>query len=163
PEDRPSLDGIDVFLDRFEAMTLGPRDFERLRSLGLRRVAIGVESGDAALRAIYGKGWSDSNLREVVGHLKNGALDVSVLVLVGAGGEASVERHETMTAALLDSLPLSTGDFVYLMDAGEVGGSLARKSLTERGLAPLSGRATEEAQSRLKARLHPLRSERGVK
>jgi hypothetical protein len=163
PEDAARLDGIHTFLDDFSP-PLPDRDaWRRLRDLGLTRVALGIESGDPGIRALYGTRWEDGALRATVSAVKEAGIAASLLVLVGAGGDENRDRHEAATVALASSLPLGKGDFVYLLDAGEVGGEPSRESLRAQGLTPVSEASRLDQQCQLKERLVPLRISTGAK
>ena len=65
------LDGIDAFLDDFTPPPPGWPDWRRFRDLHLRRVSLGVESGDPEVRALYGKDWKNEDLMRPVADLKD--------------------------------------------------------------------------------------------
>lgn len=164
PDDAPALDGVSAFLDQFDpGGAPGVDDWRRLRAGHLARVTLGVESGAAEVRALYGKTWPDEALRATVSGLKAAGIEVSLVALAGAGGSEHAERHVAATADLVNSLALGPGDLVYLIDADEVGGEAARDRLRRAGLTPAEGRHRAEQQARLKERLAPLRSHRGAK
>lgn len=132
-------------------------------SLRLRRVHLAVESGCAAVRELYGKAWPGEQLRQYVAALKSVGLAASVLVLVGAGGAEYAERHLKDTVSLVGSLDLGANDFLYLLDAAEVGGPAAVARFEALGHPPLSGPAMDAQRERFKAAFEPLRKERKVK
>jgi hypothetical protein len=158
PEDIPHLDGLDAFLDDF-APPLPDRDgWRRLAGAHLRRVNLGVESGEPEIRGLYGKTWSEHDLRAAVADMKEAGIGVRVVALVGAGGVAMAERHAMATAELVDSLALGLGDLVYLVDTREVGDA----SLGGR-VEPLDDPGVQAQQAWLKERLARSRAERGFK
>ena len=158
PEDVPHLDGVDAFLDEFAPPRPDRDGWCRLAAAGLRRVNLGVESGGPDVRRLYGKTWTDEDLRATVADLKAIGIDLRLVALVGAGGAALAERHAAATADLIHSLALGRGDLVYLVDAGEVG------DVTLGGrVAPLDESGRRAQQEALKERLTPARAERGVK
>jgi hypothetical protein len=163
PEDAARLDGIHAFLDDFSP-PLPDRDaWHRFRALHLSRVALGVESGDPQVRDLHGSRWEDEDVRETVSAVKEAGIAVSLLVLVGAGGEENRDRHETATAHLVNALELGHGDFVYLLDTNEVGGKTYREFLHRRQLTPLSDPARLDQQAVLKKLLSPVRTRTRVK
>ena len=106
-------------------MTLSPADpivipGGNSPTLGLNRVSIGIASGDPAVRALHHQHWSDQDLPSVFADLKSAGIGASVLTLVGSGGADHAESHVTKTAALIESLALSPGDFVFLLDENEL-------------------------------------------
>jgi hypothetical protein len=148
-EDAIVLQGINVFLHDFGPPLPDRARWERLRSLHLQRVNLGVESADAGLRSQFGRAWSDEDLRKLAADARAAGLDLGVIVLVGA------EEVES-AATLLSSLELGKGDLVYLVYRSALGGSRA-------SIEPGGREDIEAARSRLKAALEPLHAERGVK
>lgn len=145
-----SLDGIYAFWDDFAGPGMSPDSWRGLHDRGLIRVSLGVESGDSAIRAGFGKHWSDDELRAVVTVIKSAGIGVSVLTLVGAGGIERAEAHEAETARLIRSLGLGSGDLVFLLDANEV-----RSSGSVDGVEPLTGEAWSAQKVRMKDVLKP--------
>jgi hypothetical protein len=107
------FDGVSTFLDAF----MGPRrtsaDFEALRELGLRRVYIGLESGDDDLLKWLCKPATSEGIALCVTSLKDAGLTVGVIALLGAGGHEFAEVHVRETARLINNLPLGRDDFIY--------------------------------------------------
>jgi len=111
------------FVDVFggEHKPLG--DWRALRALGLRRVAVGVETGhDALLEALNKPGGAEAAAAFVT-TLKAAGLGVSVILMVGVGGRRFAGAHVHDTTALLARLPLAQGDLVYLSPFVEHTGS----------------------------------------
>lgn len=154
PENEPKLDGVDGFLDDFTPLTPDAAGWRRLGDRHLRRVNLGIESGAAEVRTLYGKTWSNDDLKGVVSALKEAGIDVRILTLVGAGGIEHADQHVSATADLLNALPLGKSDLVYLLDANELASD-------EPGA--LTGQSWLDQQALLKERLAPVRSQRGAK
>jgi hypothetical protein len=152
------LDGVHVFLDDFVPPLPDCAGWGELAARGLARVSLGVESGDADVRALYSKTWDNDALGRSVAELKAAGLGVSVLTLVDPGGGERAEPHVTQTARLLESLELGRGDFVFLLDENEL--RAAQDSPAEMPKTP--GFAWLQQQARLKEGLAPLKR-RGVK
>ena len=161
---RRTLDGVHAFLDD-PAPPLLParRDWRRLRALGLKRVSLGVESGDASVRRQFGKNWTDNDLRAVVSALKQAGLGVGLIVAVGAGGAENASRHFEQTAALVNSLDLGPGDLVSLLDAGDLSALAPSQPVDRPDVTPLSGEARSIQLDALKSGLAPTRTVRGAK
>jgi hypothetical protein len=153
------LGGIDAFLDDLSAGLPDRTAWSRFRERHLRRVSLGVESGDEVVRSLYGKTWRNESLHALVADLKEAGLGVNLLVLVDAGGVEAADRHVEATSALVNSLPLGTGDLVALLDGNEVRDP--DRSLP--GFTPLKGARWADQQSRLRQGLATVRSERGAK
>jgi hypothetical protein len=152
------LDGVHVFVDDPGSIRIDQDQWRRLAELGLRRVSLGLESGNAAIRSIYGKDWPNEILAERVNQMKSAEIGVGILTLVDAGGIEGSSIHLDATAALINSLPLGPGDLVSLLDGNEV-----RDPMTEPGFTPLIGDSWSEHQAALRQRLMPVRSVRGAK
>jgi hypothetical protein len=88
-----------------------------------------------------------------VADLKSAGLGVSLLTLVGAGGVERSESHVRLTSQLVDSLDLSAGDFVFLLDENEI----RDPKQNPEGLTLFEGPAWTEQQARLKEALAPLK------
>jgi hypothetical protein len=108
--DRPVAGFVDVFSGERKSADA----WRELRSWGLQRVAIGVETGHDPLLAYLNKPGGADEAAAFVRTLKEAGLEVAVIVMVGAGGRRYAEGHVRDTAALLERLPLAEGDLVYL-------------------------------------------------
>lgn len=153
-EDSPRLDGIHVFLDDFSAPRLDRELLATCRDRHLVHVSLGVESGDPSILERYGKLWKGDDLCALVADLNACGIRVSVLTLVGAGGEDHVRR----TAELIAGLELPRGTTVFLLDERETREAVASSNADE---LP-SGEDWTNQQQELKQALAPLR-ERGIK
>ncbi len=163
PLDEIRLEGIDSLLDEFAPPRPDRAAWTRFAALGLRRVSLGVESGSARVRSLYGKSWSDDDLRSLVSDLKAAGLHVSPMLLVGAGGIENAVEHVAESMALLNALELGAGDIVWLLDANEVAGAHWDELSREAGFTALTGSAWSEQQATLRQGLAPVRTEKGAK
>ncbi len=163
PEDSALLDGFYAFLDDLSAPLPEPDGWRQLRDRHLKRVDIGVESGDAGLRGLFGTTWDDDALPRTVADMKQAGLEVGVVLLVGVGGKENAERHVDASTRRLLGLNLGAGDIVYLVDADDVGGPSSRERLRRQGLTPLTVAERSAQREAIRARLNPLRAEQGVK
>ena len=110
------FDGMHAFLDGFSGAKKSATDFQRLRELGLKQVCVGLESGhDPLLQWLQKPGTSDE-AGAAIRAMKEAGLQVSVIVLLGAGGTTFDEGHRRDTAALLSTLPLEGMDIVYFSE-----------------------------------------------
>ncbi|WZO98199.1 hypothetical protein EP7_005256 [Isosphaeraceae bacterium EP7] len=120
--------GVHASLDEFSRPRPDARGFQRLAALGLRRVHLGIESGDRALRSNLGRSWSDDDLVALVVDLKRAGLGVSLVTLLGIGGLDASDRHVAATAGLISRVAvagLGVGDLVSMVDAADLPGSAA--------------------------------------
>jgi hypothetical protein len=150
----PRFDGIHIFLDDFCSGAVGRPAWTVLATLGLSRVSLGMTSGDPAVRSLYHQQWSDEEFRLTFADLKAAGLGASILALVGAGGVGHAAAHMASTAALIMSLDLRPGDFVFLLDANE----LRDLNDAPRVFSPLSPGAHQDEQAKLQAALAPLKA-----
>lgn len=150
------LSPVDVhaFLDDFRPPVVDADALKAAAGLRLSRIAMGIESGAPEIRRLYGKAWTDQDLRDFAGNAKAAGIGLGALIFVGAGGRERLEKHLAQTAELIASLPLSRGDFVFLLDESEFAGPNVG--------TPLDAAERAERLESLRQALAPLR-ERGVK
>lgn len=103
-----------AFLDVFTGRRKTAGEYAELRAQGLRRVYVGVESGDDALLRFLNKPQRAEHAVDLVRALKAAGLHVGVIVLAGVGGAQFAEAHVAHTLELLHRLPLTAGDLIYL-------------------------------------------------
>lgn len=136
---------INGFVDVFTGERKSAADWADLRAAGLGRVYVGVESGDDALLAWLNKPGGAEEAAAFVTTLKAAGLRVSVILMVGAGGERFARSHIERTLELLSRLPLGAGDIVYLSPFQEKAGSAYARRAMEEGVRELDP-ATLDAQ-----------------
>ena len=102
--------GISSFIDAFTVRKKDVEEYTELARLGLRRVFLGVESGDEELLRFLRKPATSDGVREIVDVLKRASLSVGVILLVGAGGDLFASGHVKKTIELVRALPLGFED-----------------------------------------------------
>ena len=107
------FDGVSTFLDVFTGPRRSVHDLKKLRDLGLRRVYVGLETGDDDLLKWLCKPATSAGIERCVADLKEAGLVVGVMALLGPGGHQFAEAHVRETARLINRLPLGREDFVY--------------------------------------------------
>jgi radical SAM superfamily enzyme YgiQ (UPF0313 family) len=107
------FDGVSSFMDAFTNTTRSTNDFAELRQAGLRRVYIGLESGDDRLLKWLKKPATAEAAMGCVRQLKEAGIIVGVIVLLGAGGEEFAEAHVRESARVLNEMPLTRQDYIY--------------------------------------------------
>lgn len=132
--DRPLAGFVDVFSGEKKRL----EEWRTLRALGLRSVAIGVETGHDPLLAYLNKPGGADEAAGIVTTLKEAGLSVSIILMVGAGGKRFAGGHVRDSAALLERLPLAEGDVVYLSPFVVQPGSTYEGRARRDGTAPLS-------------------------
>lgn len=106
--------GLYAFLDIFGAEQKTDAQYAELRAAGLRRVYIGLESGDDAVFALLNKPGSPRQCVATVERIKAAGLAVGIILLAGAGGVSMAERHVAGSLAALGAMGLGAGDLVYI-------------------------------------------------
>jgi hypothetical protein len=104
------------FVDAWSGRRKAPDDWRACRALGLRRVYVGLETGDPALLAWLGKPGAPDDAVELVSALHEGGVAAGVIVLLGAGGERFDAGHVARTADTLSAMRLSRDDLVYFSE-----------------------------------------------
>ncbi|MCI0476353.1 MAG: radical SAM protein, partial [Anaerolineales bacterium] len=110
------FEGIYSFIDAFTTHRKTARDFTELAARGLKRVYVGLETGDAELLRFLGKPNAPEDVIRLVGDVKAGGVAVAVIVLVGAGGEKYAAQHVRHTVNLINALPLDQNDLIYFSE-----------------------------------------------
>ena len=126
------------FVDVFSGERKPPDDWHELRSWGLRRVAVGAETGHDPLLAYLNKPGGADAAVDFVTQLKGAGLAVQVILMAGVGGRRFAEAHVRDTARLLERLPLTHGDVVYLSPFVVQPGSAYAARAAAEGLAALT-------------------------
>jgi hypothetical protein len=107
---------ISSFLDAWTGRRRSPGEWRSYAALGLKRVYVGLESGDAGLLAWLEKPGSPQDAVDLVGALHEAGIGAALLVLLGAGGERFAEAHAARTAEILSAMRLRPGDLVYFSE-----------------------------------------------
>ena len=107
------IDGIYSFVDYFHSIK-SVEELIKLKDLGLRRVYVGLESGNNEVLNILNKPGPSEKAVELVRQFKKAGINVGVIVLIGAGGSKYYEVHVDDTIKILNSMPLGKGDIIYL-------------------------------------------------
>ena len=110
------MGGIFAFLDGFSGDRKKKEDFEELRALGLSRVYIGMESGNASLLKFLKKPGEPEDVLHAVTALKSAGISVGLIVLLGAGGHSYARQHIADTIQLLNAMPLDAEDLIYFSE-----------------------------------------------
>lgn len=151
---RPAaFDGIYAFVSALDALRKGPDDIAELRARGLRRVYIGLESGDEGLLRFLNKPNTAAQALAGVRDIKAGGVAVGVVVMLGVGGDAYAAPHVTHTADILNRMDLSGGDILYFSEYVDSPGSEYGARAAEEHIAPLSAQDIRAQRAAIQARL----------
>lgn len=145
--------GIYSFVDAFSMHRKGPEHYADLAGRALRRVYVGLESGDPQLLKFLGKPNRPEDVVELVRDLKAGGIAAGVIVLVGAGGERYQEEHIRETARVLNSMSLDEDDLIYFSELVDYPGSTYSQRAAAEGIAPLGVSEIEHQMALLRAAL----------
>jgi len=145
---------IHAFLDGFTGSKKTASEYARLRMLGLKRVSIGMESGHDPLLAFVEKPSSAADIVATVTELKQAGIAVSVIVLVGLGGDRFAAGHVADTVALLNRLPLGSGDIVYFSTLSERANAPYADQIRAAGIRPLNDAELREQRQAIVERLN---------
>lgn len=108
--------GIHSFIDSFSGPKKGIRDFVELRELSLRRLYLGLESGNDRLLGFLNKPGSARDALTLVRRIKEAGIHVGVIVMAGIGGERFAREHIEDTIAVVKAMWLDEGDILYISD-----------------------------------------------
>lgn len=159
----PQFTGIYAFMDPFSPPTRSPLDFEQLAQRGLRRVYIGVDTGQNGLLKFLGKPGSAEQAWRAICTAKEGGIRVGIIILLGAGGDLFYYSHVQETVNLLNALPLGEGDIIYFSPLVIHPGSAYADRTAETGIRPISPARLEEQREAIVQALrftNPLRPPR---
>jgi hypothetical protein len=145
------LNGVYSFIDAFATRCKVTRDFQELGERGLRRVYVGLETGDPELLQFLGKPNSPSDAVQLICHAKAGGVAVGIIVLVGAGGDQFQEAHIRETTRVINALPLDENDLIYFSELVDYPGSTYSALALEANIRPLTLGEIEHQMMRLRA------------
>jgi hypothetical protein len=114
--DVEKMGGIFAFLDGFSGEKKSPGDYRLLAERGLKRVYLGMESGNAGLTHFLKKPGRPEDAVSAVRSMKTASLSVGVIVLLGAGGRRFASDHVRDTVAAINAMQLDLDDLVYFSE-----------------------------------------------
>ena len=129
----PQFNNYYSFIDVFTGIKKSVADFKKLNKLGIKRVYLGVESGNNDLMLFLSKKQLNTDIIKLTHNLKKGGIDVGIIFLIGAGGSKYAKQHLTDSLALLKQLPLGKGDIIYLSELYETNLNY-EKSMAEKNI-----------------------------
>lgn len=104
------------FVDAWSGRRKTAAEWRACRERGLRRVYVGLETGDPGLLGWLGKPGTPEDAVALVHALREAGIGAGVIVLLGAGGERFDAAHVSGTAAVLRQLVLGRDDIVYFSE-----------------------------------------------
>lgn len=152
---RPAGGGIYSFIDAFDVHRKTAAEWHELATRGLRRVYIGMETGDEALLCWLRKPGTVQDVIESVHLLKAAGVAVSVIIMLGVGGRRFAEEHVMNSAAALNAMPLGRGDIVYFSPFVVHPGSEYSRLAAMEGIEALTEQEMAAQEAAIVARLRP--------
>jgi radical SAM superfamily enzyme YgiQ (UPF0313 family) len=105
-----------AFVDAMTGHRKTAEEYRAYAGRGLRRVYVGLETGDPRLLSWLNKPGSPEDAVALVDALHAAGLAAGVIVLLGAGGERFAEEHTLRTAEVLTGMQLRSGDLLYFSE-----------------------------------------------
>lgn len=136
--DVEQLGGMYAFLDGFSGVKKDRRDYQLLAERGLKRVYVGLESGNEALLRFLKKPGKPGDAVHAIQAMKAAGVPVGVIILLGAGGKKYARQHILDTIEALNSMRLDADDLIYFSELVVNEGMDYVKDAYQAGLAPLS-------------------------
>ncbi|MFC1785382.1 radical SAM protein [Candidatus Neomarinimicrobiota bacterium] len=130
----PQFNNYYSFIDVFTGFIKSTNDFKQIKSHGIKRVYLGVESGNNELMLFLNKHQLNKDIIELTHNLKKSDINVGIILLIGAGGSKYSKEHLSDSIKLLEQLPLSKGDIIYLSELYETNSSY-KKSMAEHNIS----------------------------
>jgi hypothetical protein len=144
------------FLDAWTGRRKSPPEWREYEALGLRRVYVGLETGDPGLLAWLEKPGEARDAVDLVGALHEAGIAAGVVVLLGAGGERVAGTHAARTAEVLTQMRLAPDDLVYFSEyVDDPSLAYGRRAQGATDLAPLSPERDRELRQSILAAYHP--------
>lgn len=154
---------INAFVSAPDALRKSVDDLRTLAAMRVQRLYVGLESGHDPLRHFLRKPGSAADVQRAVTSIKQAGLEVGLIFMVGIGGEAYREPHFRDTVGLIQSLPLSGGDIVYISPFVPSPGSPYLSDMQRAGYPSLGETEIQAEEVRFRSALRPLLKRRGVR
>ncbi|MBI5305938.1 MAG: radical SAM protein [Chloroflexi bacterium] len=145
------FEGIYSFIDAFTTRRKTAREYTELAERGLRRVYIGMETGDEDLLRFLGKPNSPYEVVQLAHHLKAGGVAVSVIILVGAGGDKYADQHVQHTIDLVNAMPLDASDLIYFSELVDYPDSVYSALARAENIRPLTVHEIAQQMAQMRA------------
>ncbi len=130
--------GLFAFLDGFSGEKKSAEDYRSLRERGLKRVYVGLESGNADLLQFLKKPGKPEDAVQAVRAMKAAGVPVGIIVLLGAGGKQYEPRHVQDTIDVINAMELGLDDLIYFSELIESEGMEYVRDAYRADLKPLT-------------------------
>jgi radical SAM superfamily enzyme YgiQ (UPF0313 family) len=112
----PSHVSTHSFLDTFTSTRKTESEFREMAQRGLKRVYIGLETGDDRLLEALNKPGGARQAVDVVRAARAGGVRVGVILMIGVGGRQYAESHVAASVDAVNAMGLGHEDFIYLSE-----------------------------------------------
>jgi len=144
------------FLDAWTGARRPADEWRAYAALGLKRVYVGLETGDPSFLAWLEKPGSPQEAVDLVGALHEAGIAAGVIVLLGAGGERFAGTHATRTAEALSAMRLGSADVVYFSEyVDDPSLAYGRRAAGAADLQPLPAARRAEQRRAIRQALRP--------
>ncbi|MFC1760060.1 radical SAM protein [Candidatus Neomarinimicrobiota bacterium] len=148
----PQFKNYYSFIDIFTGLKKSTKDFKQIKSHGIKRVYLGVESGNNDLMLFLNKHQLNKDIIELTHNLKKSDINVGIILLIGAGGSKYSKEHLSDSIKLLEQLPLGKGDIIYLSELYETNSSY-KKSMAEQNIPLPTRQEIRQWSNKFKSKL----------
>ncbi len=100
----PNLERVSTYAGARFIFRKGLDEFKALSDAGLKKVYMGVETGDDNLLKYMNKGVTVKEMLEASKIVKDAGMELSITLIQGLGGEGSWKRNSELTANVLNSM-----------------------------------------------------------
>ena len=100
----PGLDRITIYGSSKYIYRKGADELRRLKENGLRRIHVGLESGDDVVLSFIKKGTDSVEQAQAGLWVREAGIELSEYVLLGIGGKERTEEHAQATARVLSAI-----------------------------------------------------------
>ncbi|MFQ3631668.1 radical SAM protein [Roseiflexus sp.] len=145
------MKGIYAFIDIFGAERKTFDDYREMHDAQVKRVYLGLESGDEEVFRCLNKPGSPAACIEAVHMIKSAGINVGIILLAGAGGARLASAHVTHSLDALAAMKLNAGDLVYVSPLIVSSDSPYMQSLRDFQSEPLQGAAIQQQLEHLKS------------
>jgi len=144
------------FLDAWTGQRRSPSEWTDYAGLGLKRVYVGLETGDPGLLTWLEKPGSPQEAVDLVGALHEAGISAGVIVLLGAGGERFAAAHAARTAEVLTAMRPRPDDLVYFSEyVDDPGLAYGQRAAGQPDLQALPPARNRELRQEILAALRP--------
>ncbi len=102
------------FMDAFRPQSKSLADLQALANLGLKRIYLGIETGQAELLSWLNKPGSPELMLAEARKIKQAGIALGLILMVGVGGQQWREAHRKASLEWLQALELSRTDRIFL-------------------------------------------------